>query len=297
MTVDLALEFIEKAAGKEEPFVAFIWTGAPHLPHEARPELQALYPDQPDNLKNYYGEISGIDRAVGHLRRQLRELNIAGETLLWFASDNGGRLPEANNGELRDEKGTLWEGGIRVPSILEWPGHIEPRVSRVPSAMVDLFPTFLELAGVDPNVEVTPRDGISLVPLINSETSRREAPIGFWNYGGVDGQIMRSDEIVQDLQRLQKANLPGEELNEGRVNPPDSSYEGIDQYPDAAAWIEGDWKLHARNDTARALYNLADDPEEANNLLKQDSERVERMHQALREWQHSVINSIRGEDY
>src|SRR5699024_10986141 len=164
-------------------------------------------------------------------------------------------------------------------------------------AMVDLFPTFLELAGIAPDEQVTPRDGISLVPLINGEADRREAPLGFWNYRGIDGQPMRNDEIVQDLQRLQQGKNSEEELNEGRVNSPDSSYQGIERYPDGAAWIEGDWKLHTRNDSVRALYNLADDPEEANNLLKQDSERAERMHEALREWQNSVINSIRGEDY
>lgn len=297
VTVGPALEFIEKAAGEEKPFVVFIWTGAPHVPHEARPELQALYPDQPDNLKNYYGEISGIDNAVGRVRDRLRELDIAGETLLWFASDNGGRLPEASNGQLRGEKGELWEGGIRVPSVLEWPGHIEPRTSRVPSAMVDLFPTFLELAGVAPPEKITPKDGISLVPLIKGETDRREAPIGFWNYGGIDGQIMRSDEIVQNLQKLQQGKLAKDELNEGRVNAPDSSYEGIERYPDAAAWIEGNWKLHSDSDSTTALYNLEKDPGEQQNLLEQHPKRAKRMHKALRAWQNSVINSIRGDDY
>lgn len=296
-TVDIALEFIEKAARKEAPFIVFIWTGSPHLPHEAIPELQELYPDQPDNLKNYYGEISGIDRAVGHLRAQLRELEIAEQTLLWFASDNGGRLPEANNRELRGEKGELWEGGIRVPSVLEWPGHIEPRISQTPSAMVDLFPTFLELAGVNPKEKVTPKDGISLVPLITGKTDYREAPIGFWNYSGIGGQIMRSDGIVQDLQRLQQGKLSEDELNEGRVNSPDLSYEGVERYPGAAAWIEESWKLHSKSDSISALYNLSDDPEEEDNLLKQNPERAERMHKALREWQNSVINSMRGEDY
>jgi arylsulfatase A-like enzyme len=297
VTADLALEFIEQAAGKDAPFMVFIWTGAPHVPHEATPELQELYPGQPDNLKNYYGEITGIDRAVGRVREKLRELDIAEQTLLWFTSDNGGRLPEANNGRLRGEKGELWEGGIRVPSVIEWPGQVEPRISNVPSALVDIFPTFMELAGIQPTGQNVPKDGVSLVSLINGGTDRRDHPIGLWNYRAIDGQIIRSDEIVQNIQRFQNGEIPETELNEGRVNPPDLPYEGADQYPGVAVWIDGDWKLHSNDNAAQALYHLGDDPREENNLLEENPERVTRMLDELSRWQYSVVNSMRGEDY
>lgn len=297
VTVELALEFVEDAARVDAPFIAFIWTGSPHVPHEAIPELRQLYPDQPENLQNYYGEISGIDLAVGRVRDALRELDISEETLLIFTSDNGGRLPEAYNGDLRGEKGELWEGGIRVPFVLEWPGHIEQRISRVTASTVDLFPTFLELAGANPVEQVGPKDGISLVPLMNGEMVRRQDPLGFWEYRGIGGQIMRSDDIVQDLRKFQEGELTEQELNEGLLNSPDLAYEGLEEYPGDAAWIEGDWKLLYRSDSTYELYHLADDIGENNNLLMQYRERVERMQEDLQKWQNSVINSIRGRDY
>ncbi|MEX0685667.1 MAG: sulfatase-like hydrolase/transferase [Balneolales bacterium] len=297
VTVGLALEFIEEATKSNEPFIAFIWTGAPHLPHEAMPYLSDLYSDQPDNLKNYYGEISGIDQAVGRVRDRLRELEIADETLLWFTSDNGGKLPEANNGEFRGEKGELWEGGIRVPSVIEWPGVIEPGISMVPTAMVDLFPTFLDLAGKKSQNQEIPLDGISLMPLFNGDNNQREKPLGFWSYSGVKGQKMASDDIMQELQKYQNGDLSLEELNEGLIVSPDLPYEGIEQYPNAAAWMDGNWKLHSSDGTATALFNLADDPGEVHNLLEQNPERAKAMLEELLNWQDSVIHSIRGGDY
>lgn len=297
VTVDLALEFIGEAAKEDAPFIVFIWTGSPHRPHEAVSELQDLYPDQPDDLKNYYGEITGVDNGVGRVRDKLRELNIAEETLLWFTSDNGGMLPEANHRELRGEKGGLWEGGIRVPSVIEWPGSIEQHISLTPSSVVDIFPTFMELAGINPDHVIAPLDGISLIPLIKGDSDQRNKPLGFWNYSGdIRGQLMSSEEIVQDLRRFQNGDLPEEDLNEGRVNTPDLSYEGIEHYPDEAVWMDGDWKLHS-DGMSRFLFNLADDPGEEINLLQQNLERAEQMQAELHNWQDSIINSIRGGDY
>lgn len=108
---------------------------------------------------------------------------------------------------------------------------------------------------------------------------------------------MASDEIVQDLKKFQNGELPLKELNEGLLNTPDLPYEGIDEYPAPAAWMDGDWKLHSRNGSANALYNLADDPGEEKNLLEQYPGRAEQMQEDLRNWQDSVINSLRGGDY
>ena len=297
VTAEVALEFIEQAAGDGEPFMAFVWTGAPHVPHEASDELKALYPDLPENLQNYYGEISGIDRAVGMLRDGVRELGIEEETVLWFTSDNGGRLPESYLRELRGEKSELWEGGIRVPSVVEWPGTIEQRISQQPAGSVDLFPTFLELAGVEMD-QGRPLDGVSLVSLMRDEAAERNAPLGFWHYGPVvGGQLMRSDEIVLDLQKFLDGELEEENLIEGRMNPPGQTYEGLEELGGPIAWIDGEWKLHRLESGEYELYHVANDPGEEQNVLDEYPDRVASMKTDLQEWLDSVIRSAQVGDY
>ncbi len=296
VTVEEALPFIRDAAESGEPFFVVIWFGAPHTPHDAIEELQDLYPDMPDQLRNYYGEITGVDRAMGMVRDALREEGIEGDTLLWFSSDNGGRPRDgAEHRELRGVKGELWEGGIRVPALIEWPGRVEPRVSDIPVGTVDIFPTLLDLAGVNVGHD-RPMDGVSLVDYLGGRMQERPAPLGFWNYGAAEGQRMRSDAIVRDLYAQQQAGSDGE-INEGRLYGPDLDYAEADERPGSAAWIDGDWKLHRRSEGVHLLFNLADDRGERNNVIERYPERAERMKDALRDWEASVISSMRGADY
>jgi arylsulfatase A-like enzyme len=89
---------------------------------------------------------SGIDRSIGTLRKGLRELGIEQDTLLWYCSDNGGlNLDPDAVGTLRGHKGDLYEGGIRVPGIIEWPGHLKPQVTDFPASTMDIMPTIVDL--------------------------------------------------------------------------------------------------------------------------------------------------------
>lgn len=299
VTVNVALEYVERAIKDDAPFLVFVWFGAPHLPHEATAELKGLYPDQPENMKNYLGEISGIDMAVGKLRKRLKELNISEETLLWFSSDNGGKFPEASNANLRGQKGTLWEGGIRVPALIEWPGKIKNKITAVPTGVVDIFPTLLELAGVESGESDHPLDGISLVPLLlKDELRSRDQPLGFWDYTEIKGHPMKSDEILQKYHATLNETVSERSLNEGLLNAPDNEYKGLDKYPysGSSVWIDNEWKLH-QNAEGFELYNLNEDPREEKNLIDQFPKRVKIMKKDLRKWQESVIKSIRGKDY
>ncbi|MEX2565490.1 MAG: sulfatase-like hydrolase/transferase [Cyclobacteriaceae bacterium] len=298
ITVELAIDYIQGAIKKDGPFLVFIWLGSPHLPHEAEDYLKNLYPSQPENMKHYLGEMTGIDLAVGKLRQELRNMDIEKETLLWFSSDNGGKFPEGNNGILRDQKGTLYEGGIRVPAIIEWPGKIKPAVSNVPTATVDIFPTLLELAEVKNEIISYPLDGESLVPLMEGKMYKRSRPLGFWVYREIQGNGMKSDQIIQEYQMVLDGKMPLDSLNEGLLNPPHLNYVGLDQYPYSGsfAWIDEAWKLH-QNGSDFELYHLEKDPKEEMNLVEQFPERVKSMKEALYNWQNSVIQSIRGEDY
>lgn len=296
VTVEEAVRFLRTAVEEGEPFLAFVWFGSPHTPHQATAELQALYEDQPEQLRNYYGEITGVDRAMGRLREELRALRIEQETLLMFTSDNGGRLRDgAEHLDLRGQKSDLWEGGIRVPAVIEWPGRITPRISHMPSGTVDLLPTFLELAGVDTPTDRA-LDGISLVPLIDGQMNQRPRPLGFWDYPKPETVGMRSDEIVQELKAILDSGRDAE-INEGVLHGPDQPWDELDDYPGRAVWMDGPWKLHRLADQRLLLFHLEDDPGEQTDLADQQPERVEQMRQQLRAWEDSVIASVRGADY
>jgi arylsulfatase A-like enzyme len=180
-----ALKFIEKNAKQDKPFLAVVWFGSPHVPHKPLPEdLKAA------GGSAYYGEIVGVDRAMGTLRSGLRKLGIADNTMLWFNSDNGGWLDPAaptahgSNGPFRGRKGELWEGGIRVPGLIEWPARIKrPFVTDVPACTSDIYPTLVDLLKITVPDQVQPLDGISLAPLLDGQMKERPRPIGFWALG------------------------------------------------------------------------------------------------------------------
>ncbi|MBM3333998.1 sulfatase-like hydrolase/transferase [Candidatus Sumerlaeota bacterium] len=174
-----ALRFISAAAQSKTPFLAVIWYGSPHNPIDPTPEYQ-----QKAGGSAYYGEIYGVDHSLGTLRQELRRLGIADNTLIWFTSDNGG-VPEYSVGGLRGRKGTVWEGGLRVPGIIEWPARIrKPLATDVAGMSSDIYPTILELVGVKMPNQVLPLDGISLAPLLEGRMIERPRPIAFWHGGG-----------------------------------------------------------------------------------------------------------------
>ncbi len=301
VTVEAALRFIRQVASSDQPFLAVVWFGSPHQPHVATDEYLALYADEPKKLQHFYGEITAMDHAIGLLRKELRELGIAEDTLVWYTSDNGA-LPVGSTGGLRGRKGSIYEGGLRVPTVLEWPARIrKPRTSEVLSGTVDIYPTLLELAGVTVP-EQPPLDGVSLVPLIDGKMEQRETSLGFWAYpaGGVSTP---SRQIMSRMLAAQEGRAePGKPyaVPHRPEDTPDSLLEG--RFPGHAAWNDGRYKLHrlaARGsaDARYELYDLAADNAETNDLSDEQPERVERMKAALTAWQESVARSLAGADY
>ena len=185
MIMDRAIRFIEKAALSEIPFFAVIWFHAPHMPTIAGPRHRGQYEDLPEEAQHYFGSITALDQQVGRLRNFLGSLQNGENTMLWFCSDNGpaGEKDLKTNGTagfLQGRKGSLYEGGVRVPGLLEWPAKITtPRIVEMPASALDYFPTTLEVLGVNADDYPSPRDGVSLVPLIDGKTSSRPSPIAF----------------------------------------------------------------------------------------------------------------------
>jgi len=257
LIVEEALRFIEASAGRKKPFLAVVWFGNPHSPHRALPADRAAA-----GGSDYCGEIVAIDRAMGALRAGLRRLGVAENTFLLFTSDNGATGPGSTGG-LRGKKGTVWEGGLRVPGLLEWPARIpKPRVTAVPACSSDLFPTVLDIVGIKGPFPVEPLDGISLLPLIEGRMAERPRPIGFWHYA-----------------------------------PRKGDKEAFGKDAGQAAWTDNRYKLHKPAPGRFELYDLASDPGEQQDLSGSRPEIVRKMREELDGWQESVLRSYRGEDY
>jgi arylsulfatase A-like enzyme len=298
VTVNAAIEFIRAAAKQQRPFLAVVWFGSPHLPHVALDEDKQRYADHPPAMQNYWGEITAMDRAIGRLRQELRTLGVADNTLVWYTSDNGATRPGSTGG-LRGQKATLWEGGLRVPAIIEWPAVVKsPRRTDLPCCTVDIYPTLLDLIGAKP-AQPPPLDGISLRPLLAGTMQRRDKPLGFWVYPE-GGRPVRSQEILEQLARDQAAGSAAA-LPAASQERPRYSEENLRGH---AAWLDGDWKLHrlpAQGSQSTQfeyqLYNLAADPQEATDLAAKEPARAAAMQEQLAAWQLSVVRSLNGEDY
>src|SRR5437588_8267230 len=171
---DKAVDFIRRH--KDGPFFLYLPHFAVHSPHHAKEELIAKFKPKPGvgghNNPTYAAMIASVDESVGRVMALLDELKLADNTVLIFSSDNGGvggYVREGikqggdvtDNAPLRSGKGSLYEGGVRVPYVFRWPGQIPSgTVCDTPINSVDLYPTLLELAGGTPPAG-QPLDGVS----------------------------------------------------------------------------------------------------------------------------------------
>ena len=303
IAVDAAIDFIRKHARSDQPFLAVVWFGSPHGPHRAIAEDHALYAN-PSGKKNpaanFLGEITGMDRAFGKLRGEIKKLGVRDNTILWYCSDNGG-LPRLGATGGRANKGSVYEGGLRVPAILEWPARFKGhRVTDVPCNTIDIYPTLVDIVGA--RVKNQPvLDGVSLTPLLDGKMKKRSKPMGFWDYpaGGIS---TASAKLMPDLLKLQ---AEGKEITNPKVLRHDAA-EIKKQYPEDAfpghsAWLDWPWKLHRIQDKKGKLkwelYDLASDAMEKANLLESEPKRVKSMTADLEKWLRSVVRSLNGKDY
>ncbi len=178
-----ALRFIE--SNRSRPFFLYLPYYAIHGPIQAKDDLIAHYADREDpsgrNNATYAAMTEGVDQSVGQIVTKLAELGLTGNTAIFFFSDNGGVPRVAFNGGLRSGKGFLWEGGIREPLIVKWPGVISAKaIERTPVTSVDFYPTFLEMAGA-PDVDGHTVDGVSLLPLLKI-TGPLDRDAIYWHY-------------------------------------------------------------------------------------------------------------------
>ena len=260
-----ALSFMNKQSKKEKPFFCVIWYGTPHSPWMAMDKDKEIFDKLDHNSQAHYAELLAMDRSIGKLRSGLKEMNIEQDTMVWFSSDNGGlpKIKPDTTGGLRDFKGSLYEGGIRVPSIIEWPKIINKsrvRKTSFPAGAVDVFPTIAEIVGLPKSSYITPQDGISLLTLLKNKTYQENAS-----------------------KQKESREKPLVFSSRGRMAIVDNGWKLVSQLKGQKREIE--------------LFNLEKDPSESNDLFVPGHYQVRRLRKILQKERLSIDKSVSGNDY
>ena len=198
LTVE-AEKFME--ANKDKPFFLYLPHNSPHIPFSARPEDAAKHAGAFNPA--YADVVARLDAAVGRIMAKVEALGLADRTVFIFTSDHGGLhvlespgTPATHNTPLRAGKGFLYEGGLRVPLIVRWPGKVAPGVNDTPVLLTDLMPTLLEWGGVNPGNAVGPLDGVSLLKMFTG-IALPPRPL-FWHFPHYTNQGGRPAGAVRE---------------------------------------------------------------------------------------------------
>ncbi len=251
-----ALRFLDEK--KDEPFFLYVSHHVVHTPLIEREALIAKYrgkpgADRPENNPTMGAMIETTDESIGLLLRKLDELGLSDNTLVVLFSDNGGKQDEQSQVPLRGGKSELYEGGIRVPLVIRWPGVVEPgSASSVPVTSVDFFPTLLEIAGIENTLDDI--DGESMVGLLR-QTGPLERDAIFFHYPHYHALGGRPSSAIRQ-----------------------GDYKLIEWFEDSL--LGGDHPV--------ALYNLKDDLAEGKDLSVEMPGKVRELRTMLELWRSAV---------
>lgn len=198
--VNEALKFIGEKSKDKQPSFTVIWYGSPHLPWRALEADKAAFKDLSPASQEHYAELVAMDRSIGALRAGLRKLNLHDNTIVWFNSDNGGLkgVQPTTVANLRNFKGSVFEGGLRVPCVIEWPAGIpKPRRTAHPAGIVDIFPTIADIVELPESAMLKPTDGTSILPLFKKEIGPRKKPL-FFRHTGRTAVIDNDFKLLND---------------------------------------------------------------------------------------------------
>lgn len=265
-----ACAFIEK--NKAKPFFVYLAHHGIHSPLQAQPDtlakFQAKTPGKEQKNAKYAACLAALDSSVDVLLKKLKELNLEKNTLVVFTSDNGA-TQQSSQEPLRGSKGGYYEGGIREPLIVRWPGVTRPSsVCATPVISIDFYPTFLEAAGAKPP---KPLDGESLIPLLKGGGALKRQAI-FWHFPGY-----LNDPVIRGRDK------------DFRTRP-------------ISVIRKGDWKLHLYHEewvldggkNALELYNLKDDSGERVNVADTNPSKRDELLKDLLAWIKSTNAPLAG---
>jgi arylsulfatase A len=229
---------------KTKPFFLYVCFHEPHEPIASDERYTRLYPHDDPAYSAHHGNATQMDDAFGRVMRALDEQRLRDNTFVFFTSDNGPAItaqhPYGSTGGLRDKKGFVTEGGIRVPGIIRWPGKVNPGGEcDEPVCGVDFLPTVCEIVGVEPPKD-RKLDGASITPIFRGESVARQEPL-YWHFNRAAGryQVALREGDWKILARLDQLAAPGNSITAA----------------DEAAF-------QAAEPTEFALYNLRQDPSE-----------------------------------
>jgi len=260
-----AVKFIRRE--KDKPWMLYLTHFAVHSPLQPRKDLLEKYRNKkPGKLHHHVvmgTMIQAVDEGVGKVLDVLDELKLTEKTIIVFSSDNGGLAVATDMAPLRGYKGTYYEGGIREPFFIKWPGVVQPGTrSEEPIIGVDIYPTLCEMTGANLPAG-QPADGVSLVPLLKGKVKSLESRALFWHFPAYL-QASRASEGIESRDSL------------FRTRP-------------CSIIRLGNWKLHQFfEDGGLELYNLQDDPGETTNLCEKFPQKKKDLLTRLQQWQKKI---------
>lgn len=272
LVTDEAIDWLRRKRDQEKPFFMYVCYSEPHEPVASDERFTRQYSKFEDPAQRaYYGNVTQMDAGFGRLMGELDSLGLADETFVFFTSDNGpavtGKHPYGSAGNLRAKKGHIWDGGIRVPGILRWPGKILPgTTSSEPVCGVDVLPTLCELAGIEKPKD-RKIDGTSIAPLFTNKKIVRKTPL-YWHF-------MRASSTVKVAMRKGDwkivARIKGDPLK-----------------PSGAITEEEIGLNKTAELTGFELYNLTDEVNETTVMNEKEGSRFELMKSEIMALYHEV---------
>jgi arylsulfatase A-like enzyme len=264
---DEAIKFVRES--KDEPFFLYLPFYTVHSPLQPKADKKQKWKQVKGQLgqsnASYGAMIESLDENVGRLLKTIDDLDLSDNTIVIFTSDNGGVWSTSHQTPLRSGKGSYFEGGIRVPLIVRWPGRIEPDVTcDEPVINVDFMPTLSEIAGAKlPAGKLI--DGVSLVPVLTDSTARLDERALFWHF----------PIYLQATGRKKEGDF--------------STHDRWFRTRPGSAIRVGNWKLHEYFEDGRLeLYDLATDIGETKNVAATNLEITNKLHGQLKEWRERV---------
>ncbi len=263
---DEALQFIEK--NQEKPWFLYLTHFAVHTPLQGKQELVDKYDAKAKGALHdsavMAAMIESVDEGVGRLTAKLDELGLTEKTAIVFFSDNGGYGPATSMAPLKGYKGTYYEGGIREPFFVKWPGKVPAGAKCDESIIaVDLYPTFCEMTGAKLPAD-QPLDGVSLFPLLEGSDNLASRAL-YWHFPAYLQSYQRTNEQRDPLFRSRPCSI-----------------------------IRfGDYKLHEYfEDGDLELYNLKEDIGESTNLAESMPAKTKELHQKLKAWRKAIAAPV-----